>query len=437
MTRFMPRWPVMFDVRLLDVRLCLRKNTVRPGRRRVRPDLVILEDRVVPAGPMIPLDLQSDVPEAPARIVMLIDNPVPKDWGIPAPEASPGKSLTVIELSTAGPMVNSEPPPIKGQSRLSGDDVEVTEDQSQRVKVVTDSNQAPEVDRNNADPSAADLNRDGTKANVEQTIDGHRSDNAVAARRVNTKREKHDEEGRRDQDVEGAVRVATVRSFLVPIRVMSEAAAANLNGVSVLERSVPTTVTTATATATTVLPTATTVPTVASPTPAAASQPVLLGADVLAVATPLTTPTAVPGPSGTFTPTQTAAGVVLANFTSAALSLPRSGGDTPTGDVGFRPLPPSTGIPVDGSTTPGRTVPLPAAGSGAGVVTEEVPELTLPPIELVPSASEQSAPVAPIDTGISGTAVFVATVAAIGLLAGAYYSQIRRSGRGPRLRWQR
>ena len=73
-----------------------------------------------------------------------------------------------------------------------------------------------------------------------------------------------DEEGRRDQDVEGAVRVATVRSFLVPIRVMSEAAAANLNGVSVLERSVPTTVTTATATATTVLPTATTVPTSAA-----------------------------------------------------------------------------------------------------------------------------------------------------------------------------
>src|SRR5437879_3268240 len=55
MTRLLRRWP-----RLLEARIFVGRTTVRPGRRRVRPYLVALKDRVAPAASVIPLDFQID-----------------------------------------------------------------------------------------------------------------------------------------------------------------------------------------------------------------------------------------------------------------------------------------------------------------------------------------------------------------------------------------
>src|SRR5262245_58845771 len=67
MTRLLRRWPLMLDVRLMDIglpdfSLSLRGTPVRPGRRRVRPYLLMLEDRVAPAAHALPIDHKIDEP---------------------------------------------------------------------------------------------------------------------------------------------------------------------------------------------------------------------------------------------------------------------------------------------------------------------------------------------------------------------------------------
>jgi len=248
------------------------------------------------------------------------------------------------------------------------------------------------------------------------------------------------------------LRVLSARSALVPIRVVAEAALENANGVPFGDRFVPPAASnplppTASprATEATGRPPLVTSPPdgggVTSPPPTVTSPPITSSPPtaVLPTAAPTT-----PAPGfGGLTPVRdlpvtpgVVSGLVLANFQPSALDLSRSGVGAPSvGDSGQRFVAPNTGIPVDGSTAPGRAVPLPSAGTGAGVVTEEVPDPMLPPIELVPSGSDVATPPAAlVENGVTGTQVFVATVATIGILAGAYYSQVRRSGRGPRLR---
>jgi hypothetical protein len=410
LTCYLPYWPVLFNVRLAELRVSLRRTPLRRGSRRVRPYLVMLEDRLAPAAPALPLASRTDESNAPIRVLMQFDNANSPFLGIPAPEVATATLSNDQPLSITAPSQEADGAANGGATR-------------------NESRNSANFGINNPDRSTADVKADKAEDDGGRTTHGTRPDRVVAVGRFKLKHQKQDTQNPSDEDGGKRFAIATIRNFLVPIRVVPESVAATLNIVSVPERAAPSTVPTAT-------PAATTVPTVTTTATAASSPSVLLGGDVIAAATPVTAPVAVPGSSGAFTSIPTTAGVVLANFASAALTLPRTGGDTPTGDGGFRAMSPSTGMPVDGSATPGRPAPLPTAGSGAGVVTEELPDATLPPIELVPPVSDQTPPVAPIETGISGTAVLVATVAAAGLLAGTYYSQFRRSGRGPRLRVQ-
>jgi hypothetical protein len=409
MTRFLPRWPVLLDVRLQDFWLSFRETPPRPGRRHVRPYLVGLEDRVAPAAGALPLDRDVEDPGARIQIVMQIDDPNPKFRGVSEPKAS--------------------------FEQVSTNDEEAVDIRPLKAKV-RDLQRTDDTDSTSETPASVVDNGSGAR--------GRKNGGKKLGEGA--------ELGMKDLKV--LVR-ASARSFLVPLRVVPESAAANANGVPFVDRDLP--------------PAATNpLPATASPRATEATgRPQLLTSplDTGGVTPPtLTGPPTSSGPAPTAVPTAApvtpapvtlalkpardvslapavAAGVVLANFLPSALDLPRSGGDMqPTSDVGLRFTPSNTGIPVDGSAMSGRPAPLPTAGSGAGVVTEDLPDTTLPPIELVPPGSDQAPPVAAIETGVSGTAVFVATVAAVGLLAGAYYSQIRsqfrRTGRGPRLRVQ-
>ena len=170
---------------------------------------------------------------------------------------------------------------------------------------------------------------------------------------------------------------------------------------------------------------------------AASSQSVLLGGDVIAAATPVTTPVAVPGVVRGVHFHSDNGGSRGGEFRlSRAIALRAQGGDTPTGDGDLRSLPPSTGIPVDGSATPGRPAALPAAGFRRGRRDRRIARRDASPHRARATGvglRDTTRGLASIENGISGTAVFVATIAAAGLLAGAYSSQFRHSARGPRL----
>jgi hypothetical protein len=368
MTRLLSRWP-----RMPDVHLFLRSATVSRGLRRVRPCLVVLEDRVAPAA----FRVLSDHPvDEGAAAVMSIKSVVAQS------SAAQGDSTDSIVIQVPAAIGD-------------GGDANAATSKSMRVKDNPDVGPPALIDNADDIPLMDKKGRliGGPKSGGEQRL-----------------------------------LVASARSFLVAIRIDVEPASV----VPDVARSTPATPSTAVPTTTT-LPSGTAAPTTVSATPAVSgTQAVLLGPDV--IASSLSTATAVPGQPRAFSPTAT--GLVLANFPPAPLDLPRSGGDTASmSDVGPRFGVPATGIPVNDSTMPGRAVPLPSAGTGAGVVTEDLPDPTMPAIELVPPVSDKaSALVAPVETGIDGTAVFVATVAAVGLMAGAYYSQARRSGRGPRLK---
>lgn len=444
MTRFLRRWPLMLDVRLMDVglpdfSLSLRRTPVRPGRRRARPYLLILEDRVSPAAHGLPVDHNIDEPggqvhkAAPFEAV----NRVAVDQ--PEVEVSSPRFSADDSESSPEPIVKSDDTS-SDASRGAG---------NENDGATTDDNSTPVSDSTDGTAEGAK----GKKAKQSETTGSGSpdivtiDDTPVAGRSKATRHKKAPEDDSGNFGGGGGQGGGRGSSGL------PDAAAANANGVPIVDRFVP--------------PAATNpLPPTASPRATEATgrpQTVTSPPDTGGVTSP---PTTVTGPPSTVTPpiaapatavpvtpvpviggltpvrdvsvTPSVAGsVVLANFMPSSLDLPRSGGDvSPTGDPGLRFVAPNTGVPLDGSSAPGRPVPLPTAGLGAGVVTEELPELTLPPIELVPSGSDQSAPAAAVETGVSGTAVFVATVAAVGLLAGAYYSQIRRSGRGPRLRVQ-
>src|SRR5262245_42599454 len=412
MTFCLPRW--QYWRQMLDVRCSLRGTEVRRGRQRIRPYLVALEERAVPASGVIPLDGEIAEPDAKIQIVMDIDHPNPKFLGIPDPAASLA--------------------PISGNDEVAVDVKALRKTKMKAVELVEHADLAP--DASIVGNSSDEDQRSGTGSDKNNGENSREDDGEVSLK-----------------DVKVLMR-AFARSFLVPVRILPEAALEHANGVPFVDRFVP--------------------PAASNPLPATASprateatgrpQLVTSPPDTGGVTSP---PPTVIGPPATGSPITSAppiaapaapapvigglasvrevsltpavsSGIVLANFQPSALDLPRSGGEAPSaGDAGFRFAAPNTGVPVNNPATPAQSVPLQTNRSGGGGVTDELPDPTLPPIELVPSSeSDQSVPVAPIETGVSGTAVFVTTVAALGLLASAYYSQYRRSGRGPRLRVQ-
>src|SRR5262245_19495650 len=90
MTFFLPRW--QYWRLMLDGRMSLGWTEVRRRHPRVRPYLVALEERAVPASGTGAFLAKMDDPEAQIQIGMDIDHPNPKFMGI----ADPAAALTTV-----------------------------------------------------------------------------------------------------------------------------------------------------------------------------------------------------------------------------------------------------------------------------------------------------------------------------------------------------
>ncbi|HTK76567.1 MAG TPA: hypothetical protein VL371_14975, partial [Gemmataceae bacterium] len=192
---------------------------------------------MAPAAPALPLASRTDESDAPIRILMQIDNPNPPFFlGISAPEVSPATLAAVDQPTIADPTVNANGLPIEAQNQTSGNGANfgVTRDSANNT-----------FDSSTADVKAAKKDDGG------RTTHGTRPDRVVAVGRFKLKHQKQDTQNPSDEDGGKRFAIATIRNFLVPIRVVPESVAATLNIVSVPERAAPSTVPTATPAATT------------------------------------------------------------------------------------------------------------------------------------------------------------------------------------------
>jgi len=425
--RLLPRLPWTMDVRLV-----MRRSIVRPVRRRVRPDLVVLEDRVVPGAYTIPFDSVIDASVGPTQTVRYVGSPNRIALGKLDTGVSHGVDSADELHLVSEPIEMRDSIPITGPDGASDKEIgkRVTRDESQPVAGAADDT-PPRAEGKGVQPSDRKPGVGDSGNNISRPRKLRQNDDGgfftVMGGGQGGGRGSSGFSG-----VPGQSSQAPGQPAPVPAGMNADFVSVVVSGV----RSAPATVTPPVTIApiTIATPAAVNVPTIA-PT-AVTSQlgapvsTVLLGPDAVPATNPVATMSAVPVQAPTFTPTPTGVGTVLANFASTTLNLPRAGGEASS----QRDVTMPSAEPNDGSTTPAQSMPAPAARSGAGVLTQEVPEVRVPPTEVVPAVSDQSAPVAPIENGVSGTTVFVATVAAVGLLAGAYYSQFRRTGRGPRLR---